>query len=132
MADAKIVNIKGVQWDLKDEVARNKITNLEQKTQENTEIIKGLNKNIGAGFIAKRNVKNVIMYPFETCFISGFIGNVGAYMAILTSVNQSDLSISNLYGSVSSYMNVKNTGEFQFELTLDGTINLFGFAQGVS
>ena len=25
MADAKIVNIKGVQWDLKDEVARNKI-----------------------------------------------------------------------------------------------------------
>lgn len=32
MADAKIVDIKGVQWELKDEVARNKITNLEQKT----------------------------------------------------------------------------------------------------
>lgn len=32
MADAKIVNIKGVQWDLKDEVARNKIAGLEQKT----------------------------------------------------------------------------------------------------
>lgn len=32
MADAKIINIKGVQWDLKDEVARNRITNLEQKT----------------------------------------------------------------------------------------------------
>lgn len=32
MADAKIVNIKGVQWDLKDEVARNKITELETKT----------------------------------------------------------------------------------------------------
>lgn len=30
MADAKIVNIKGVQWDLKDEVARNKIN--EQNT----------------------------------------------------------------------------------------------------
>ena len=30
MADAKIVNIKGVQWDLKDEVARNKI--IEQST----------------------------------------------------------------------------------------------------
>lgn len=29
MADAKIVNIKGVQWDLKDEVARNKIIELE-------------------------------------------------------------------------------------------------------
>ena len=32
MADAKIVNIKGVQWDLKDEVARNKIAELETKT----------------------------------------------------------------------------------------------------
>ena len=32
MADAKIVNIKGVQWDLKDEVARNKIVELETKT----------------------------------------------------------------------------------------------------
>ena len=32
MADAKIVDIKGVQWELKDEVARNRITSLEQKT----------------------------------------------------------------------------------------------------
>lgn len=30
MADAKIVNIKGVQWELKDEVARNKITEINQ------------------------------------------------------------------------------------------------------
>ena len=30
MADAKIVNIKGVQWELKDEVARNRITTLEE------------------------------------------------------------------------------------------------------
>ena len=32
MANAKIVDIKGVQWELKDEVARNKITELETKT----------------------------------------------------------------------------------------------------
>ena len=31
MADAKIVNIKGVQWDLKDEVARNRIIELEKE-----------------------------------------------------------------------------------------------------
>ncbi len=30
MADAKIVDIKGVQWNLKDEVARNGITELEK------------------------------------------------------------------------------------------------------
>lgn len=34
MADAKIVNIKGVQWDLKDEVARNDILNLQNKDEE--------------------------------------------------------------------------------------------------
>lgn len=31
MADAKIVDIKGVQWELKDEVARNKTTILEEE-----------------------------------------------------------------------------------------------------
>lgn len=34
MADAKIVNIKGVQWDLKDEVARNEIATLKNKLSE--------------------------------------------------------------------------------------------------
>lgn len=34
MADAKIVNIKGVQWDLKDEVARNEIATLKNKSSE--------------------------------------------------------------------------------------------------
>ena len=40
MADAKIVNIKGVQWDLKDEVARNRITNLENVLQTKANEIK--------------------------------------------------------------------------------------------
>lgn len=34
MADAKIVNIKGVQWELKDEVARNEVTTLKNKLAE--------------------------------------------------------------------------------------------------
>lgn len=34
MADAKIVNIKGVQWDLKDEVARNEVATLKNKLSE--------------------------------------------------------------------------------------------------
>lgn len=34
MADAKIVDIKGVQWELKDEVARNDILNLQNKDEE--------------------------------------------------------------------------------------------------
>lgn len=34
MADAKIVDIKGVQWELKDEVARNEIATLKNKLSE--------------------------------------------------------------------------------------------------
>lgn len=40
MADAKIVNIKGVQWELKDEVARNRITSLENVLQTKANEIK--------------------------------------------------------------------------------------------
>lgn len=40
MADAKIVDIKGVQWELKDEVARNKITSLENVLQTKANEIK--------------------------------------------------------------------------------------------
>ena len=39
MANAKIVDIKGVQWELKDEVARNKIVELETKTTINEKIL---------------------------------------------------------------------------------------------
>ena len=34
MADAKIVDIKGVQWELKDEVARNGITTLKEEIEK--------------------------------------------------------------------------------------------------
>lgn len=36
MADAKIVNIKGVQWNLKDEVARNEIATMKQSLEIET------------------------------------------------------------------------------------------------
>ena len=46
MADAKIVDIKGVQWELKDEVARNSITEinttLESQQTNITNLIKSL------------------------------------------------------------------------------------------
>lgn len=40
MADAKIVDIKGVQWELKDAVARNKIITLENVLQTKANEIK--------------------------------------------------------------------------------------------
>lgn len=47
MADAKIVDIKGVQWELKDEVARNRIITLENALQTKANEIKA--EIIGSG-----------------------------------------------------------------------------------
>lgn len=44
MADAKIVDIKGVQWELKDEVARNDILNLQNKNEEITTEVNNVKK----------------------------------------------------------------------------------------
>ena len=132
MADVKIIDIDGEQWDIKDQVARNVIAVLKQKTEENTDIIEKLNKNVQKGFLAHRMVKKIVMYPFETCFISGYVNNVGSYMAILVAKNGADLIIEDLYGQVSKYISVKVLSQFEYELSLDGPMSIFGFAQGVS
>lgn len=132
MADVKIVDIDGEQWNIKDQEARNIIAVLEQKNKENANIIENLNKNIEKGFLARRMIKRVEMYPFYTCFISGFVDNVGPYMAILAAKNGDVLTITDLHGSVSKYMSVKALSPFKYELSLNGPINIFGFAQGAS
>ena len=76
MADAKIVNIKGVQWNLKDEVARNRITELEKKT-----IIKVTNKISIANFVMNLieiNDEKFLQLHFDGLYWSGEIAEVVA------------------------------------------------------
>ena len=76
MADAKIVNIKGVQWDLKDEVARNRITELETKTN-----IKVTNKINDPKFImnlVEINNEKFLQLHFDGLYWSGKIAEVVA------------------------------------------------------
>lgn len=77
MANAKIVDIKGVQWELKDEVARNRIAELEQKT-----IVKITNKineeKIKVNLVEIDNEK-FIQVHFEFLHWSGIGGEVIAH-----------------------------------------------------
>ena len=50
MADAKIVDIKGVQWELKDEVARNRIAELEKSLIPQS--LENIGINLDVGFTA--------------------------------------------------------------------------------
>lgn len=132
MADVKIIDIDGEQWNIKDQDARTEIVTIGQKVEENASVIENLNKNVQEGFVAHRLVKKVTMYPFETCFVSGYVNDVGPYMAILSAKNAASLIITDLYGSASNYINVKVVSQFEYELSLDGLINIFGFAQNLS
>lgn len=132
MADVKIIDIDGEQWNIKDQEARNIIAVLEQKAEENANIIEKLNKDIQKGFLARWEVKKIEMCHFETCFISGYVDNVGPYMAILASIHGTLLDIRDLYGLASNYITVKPLGDWKFELSLRGRISIFGFAKSLS
>ena len=76
MADAKIVDIKGVQWELKDEVARNKIIELGTKTT-----VKVINKVSKIDFIM--NLIEINDEKFLQLHFSGLYwnGNIGETVA---------------------------------------------------
>lgn len=74
MANAKIVDIKGVQWELKDEVARNKIIELEQK--KFVKITSKINEeNIKMNLIEIDNEK-FIQFHINALYWSGEIGEI--------------------------------------------------------
>ena len=76
MADAKIVNIKGVQWDLKDEVARNRIVELETKT--NVKITNKINKENLIMNLVEINNEKFLQLHFDGLYWSGEIGETVA------------------------------------------------------
>lgn len=76
MADAKIVNIKGVQWDLKDEVARNKIVELETKTT--IKITNKINKPELIMNLVEINNEKFLQLHFDGLSWSGKIGETVA------------------------------------------------------
>ena len=91
MADAKIVNIKGVQWDLKDEVARNRIAELERELFAQS--LEDININLNSGYtvlharlVYRYKVGKIYFAKVEIRNISGgsigtdktnFIGSIG-------------------------------------------------------
>ena len=74
MADAKIVDIKGVQWELKDEVARNRIAELETKTT--IKITNKINKPEIIMNLVEINGEKFLQIHFNGLFWSGEIGAV--------------------------------------------------------
>lgn len=132
MAEVHIVDIDGEQWDMKDLPLTQRVANLEEQVQENTGVLQNINKDVKTPFKALRNVTKVKFLPYETCIMSGFIQDVGSYMAVIACGNPTTLNIQNLYGSVSQYLSVTPLGNFEFRLSLNGPISIFGMVDSVS
>ena len=132
MAEVKIVDIQGVQWEMKDQTARNDIITIKEQLQTNTTAIKNISEKISTTFKAINNVKKIRMLPFNTCFASGYVEGEGAYMAVLSSHSAPKLDVIDLCGNLSKYISITSLGDFRFELSLKGPINVFGFIDEVS
>lgn len=78
MADAKIVDIKGIQWELKDEVARNKIIELETKTT--IKITNKINEEKIVMNLVEINGEKFLQLHFDGLYWSGEIaGTVASF-----------------------------------------------------
>lgn len=116
MANAKIVDIKGVQWELKDEVARNRITELEQK--KNIKITSKIDtEQIKMNLIEIDNEK-FIQIHFNFLHWSGTIGEIiasfkndfgfGGVIRFITSLDLDDYS-----GRIPVMIDVLNGGQIR-------------------
>lgn len=132
MAEVKIIDIDGVQWEMKDQIARNDITTIKEQLQTNTTAIENINEKVKPTFRAVNNVKKIKVYSYNTCFASGYVEGVGAYMAILSSHSAPKLEVIDLSGELSKHISITPLGDFEFELSLDGPINVFGFIENAS
>ena len=77
MADAKIVDIKGIQWELKDEVARSRITTLEENNsaQGLSEINININKEYSATKAILSSRHKIGKIHFATIVLQNINGN---------------------------------------------------------
>lgn len=120
MADAKIVDIKGVQWELKDEVARNKITGLEQKTT-----VKITNKINDEKIIM--NLVEINDEKFLQLHLNGveWSGNIGDVVARFTQ----DFGLSTIIRCTISMDTSDGVGRFSANLDIepDGEIRVYPY-----
>ena len=124
MADAKIVNIKGVQWDLKDEVARNRIAELEQKkyikitSKINTEAI-------------KMDLVEIDTEKFINLRIWGYLwsGNIAEKIANFTQ----DIGLKDTTGCLMLASKIDKTGRvaIHIDITVQGDLEIYPCTENI-
>lgn len=129
MANAKIVDIKGVQWELKDEVARNKIIELETKTT--IKITNKINNEKIIMNLVEINGEKFLQLHLNGLEWSGTIGDVVARFTQdfgLSTVNRCTISMDTVDGTgrFSANLDIEPDGELRvYPYTIDRIAGFF-------
>ena len=118
MADVKIVDIDNVQWNIKDQEARNRIAELEEKT--NVKITKKIDKET-----IKMDLVEINGEKFINLRIWGYIwsGEIGEIIANFTQ----DIGLEDTTGCLMLASKLDKTGRviIHIDITTIGTLKIF-------
>ena len=132
MADAKIVNIKGVQWDLKDEVARSRITELEKNLAAQN--LDDINITMNAGYTSSLAVLRSHYKIGKIHFATVQINNLnGEYIGTSATANIGRINIKPQKTTSCLLLDYHNKITIRASIANDGTITIdesVGLVQG--
>lgn len=112
MADVKIVDIDNVQWNMKDQEARNKIANLETKTTISEKII--AQKGTSRVSLVTINDKKFIYFRFKGDIIVSNIGQVLFDVGVIEGLTETISVIADL---------TRTDGAGRYPAVIDLTVN---------
>lgn len=118
MADAKIVNIKGVQWNLKDEVARNEVAEIKTKIITEEKVLETRGESF-VSLITINNIKFVQIHLAGNIQISSIGENIFSFAPI---EGQKNIIRSNAILDKIDYTGRIAAG---VQINLNGTISVF-------
>ena len=87
---------------------------------------------INTAFMASNHASKIrfTLKPFSTAFISGFISDVGAFMAVVKANTTNSFSIVDIVGSASQDITISNPSNWTATYSVNGTMSVFGVLNG--
>ena len=123
MAEVKIIDIDGVQWEMKDQTARNKITNLEENNT--TKDLPDITINLKAEYEAvSTSIKQHYSYGKIHFALINFINIKGNNIGTSTTTHIASLNVHTKKSTTFLMYDYKNKATLRCSISPDGTLSI--------
>lgn len=123
MAEVKIVDIQGVQWEMKDQTARDKITNLEENNT--TKDLQDITVNLKEGYEATSiTIKQHYSYGKIHFALINFINIKGNNIGTSTTTHIASLNVYTKKSTTFLMNDYKNKATLRCSISPDGTLTI--------